>query len=60
MVTYYLDEVINLITLCETRDELDQLAAVIDEEKQSYSLRVLKEINTAFIMKRVELKFTGF
>jgi len=60
MVTYYFDEVIALVNLCETKDELNLLASVIEEEKKRYSLRVLREINTAFIMKRVQLNFTGF
>lgn len=60
MATYYFDEIINLINLCNTREELNMLAGVIEEEKKQYSLRVLKEINTRFILKRVQLNFTGF
>lgn len=60
MATYYFDEIINLINSCETKEELNMLAGVIEEEKKQYSLRVLKEINTRFILKRVQLNFTGF
>lgn len=60
MATYYFDEIINLINSCETKEELNILAGIIEEEKKQYSLRVLKEINTRFILKRVQFNFTGF